>query len=50
MAKKNKKKKKSFADEVWETFAQTGNIGAYLLYKNLNGNGGIGGNGGNDNI
>ncbi len=38
MAKKNKKKK-NFVDTVWETFERTGDIGLYLLYKNLNGNG-----------
>ncbi len=36
--KKEKKKKKSFVDDVWETFEQTGSLGMYLLYKNLNGN------------
>ncbi len=38
MAKKKNKKKKSFADELWDTFSKTGDIGLYLLYKNLNGN------------
>ncbi len=44
MAKNKNKKKKSFADNVWDTFSKTGNIGLYLLYKNLNGN-----NDGNEN-
>ncbi len=44
MAKKKKKDKKTLADQVWDTFERTGELGFYLLYRNLNGNGNNNGN------
>lgn len=35
MAKKKKLKKKDITDNVWQEFCETGAVGCYLLYKQL---------------